>query len=149
MFTSIGGFKGQIGLQYSKMDHNWDALRESPTSKTIRDTMRKHFHLAEVNGQKCCDIYMEIRMKVAEETYNTQYQPKYTEMETKLEEKETQMANADQVYDRAVRDKTPPPHVDGGGARAPFKPKIEMKLSPDELTDEMMPLEYNAWVAKL
>ena len=60
--------------------------------------MRKHFHLAEVNVQKCRDIYVKIRRKVAEETYNTQYQSKYTEMETKLEGKETQMANADQVY---------------------------------------------------
>ena len=46
-------------------------MRESPTSKTIRDTMRKHFHLAEVNVQKCRDIYVEIRMIVEEETYNT------------------------------------------------------------------------------
>ena len=94
---------------------------------------------------------MEIGTIVDEDTYNTQYQPKYTYMETKPEEKEEQMEKADQVYKRALRDQAPdppPPPVDGGGARAPFIPKIEMKLAPDLLTDEIRPLEYNAWVEK-
>ena len=142
LVKSMGGYKGQIGLQYTKMDHNWDSLRGSPTSKVTLDTLRKHFSLAEANVQKCRDIYVEIGTIVDEDTYNTQYQPKYTDMETKPEEKEEQMEKADQVYKRALRDQAPdppPPPVDGGGARAPFIPKIEMKLARTSLQTRFAP----------